>query len=126
MDIQPVQNLDRSFRGVGGNSAWYYLRLDEVIVSCSKVNALNGWLLGSNQMHLERSHVLQIKLVRRAAKESAELGDGMYIRSLSRRRQIAHRHVLDHAATQRAHLSHRGLPFQGWGQAPKPWQTKRP
>jgi hypothetical protein len=28
-------------------------------------------------MHLKRSHVLQIKLVRRAAKEPAQLGNGM-------------------------------------------------
>src|SRR5690348_16126147 len=77
-------------------------------------------------MHLECSYVLQIKLVRRAAKEAAELGDCMHIRPLSRRRKIADRHVLDHAS-QRAYLGHRGgLPFQGWGEAPKPWQTERP
>ena len=77
-------------------------------------------------MNLKGPDVLQIKLVRRTAKEAAKLGDGMHIRSLGRRRQIADRHVLDHAPTQRAHLGHRGLPFQGWGEAPKPWQTERP
>jgi hypothetical protein len=34
---------------------------------------------------------------------------------LRRWRQIANRHVLDHAAAQRAHLGHRGLLSQGLG-----------
>ena len=79
----------------------------------------------SNQMNLKGPDVLQTKLVRRAAEEAAELGNRMHIRSLGRRRQIADCHILDHAPTQRAHLGHRGLPFQGWGEAPKPWQTER-
>ncbi len=29
----------------------------------------------------------------------------------------ADRHVLDHAAAQRAHLGHRGPPVQGWGES---------
>ncbi len=79
----------------------------------------------SNEMNLKGPDVLQTKLVRRAAEEAAELGNRMHIRSLGRRRQIADCHILDHAPTQRAHLGHRGLPFQGWGEAPKPWQTER-
>src|ERR1043166_7459267 len=77
-------------------------------------------------MHLECSYVLQIKRVRRAAKEAAELGDCMHIRSLSRRRKIADRHVLDHAASQRAHLGHRGLPFQGWGESTQTLADRTP
>jgi hypothetical protein len=64
-------------------------------------------------MNLEGSHVLQIELVRRAAEKAAELGNRMHIRSLGRWRQIADRHVLDHAAAQRAHLGHQRLLFQG-------------
>jgi excisionase family DNA binding protein len=58
-------------------------------------------------MNLEGPDVLQIELVRRAAKEAAQLGNGMHIRTLCRRRQIADCHVLDHATTQRPHLGHR-------------------
>ena len=39
----------------------------------------------SNEMNLKGTDVLQTKLVRRAAKEAAELGDGMHIQSLCRR-----------------------------------------
>src|SRR5208282_2891230 len=40
------------------------------------------------------------------AKISAELRDGVDVGLLRRRRQIADRHVLDHASAQRAHRSH--------------------
>src|SRR4051794_24736357 len=76
-------------------------------------------------MNLERTDFLQAKSLRRAAEEPAELGNRVHIRSLRRRRQIADRHVLDHAAAQGAHLGHRGSPVQGWG-TPKPWQTREP
>ena len=75
-------------------------------------------------MNLKGPDVFQTKLVRRTPKEPAELGDGMYIRSLSCRRQIADCHVLNHAATQRAYLGHRGSPDPGLGAAPKPWQNE--
>src|SRR6516164_6934079 len=38
-----------------------------------------------------------------------EPADGVEVGSLRRRRQIADRHVLDHAPTERAHLGHRGI-----------------
>jgi hypothetical protein len=74
----------------------------------------------SDQMHLESADVLQIQLLGGASEEAAKLCNGMHIRSLCRRRQIADRHVLDHAATQRAHLGHRGSPVPGLGQHPTP------
>ena len=80
----------------------------------------------SNQMHLEGAHVLQVKPIWRAAEEAAELGHRMHVGSLGCRRQIADRHVLDHAAAQRAHLGHRGSPVSGLGCTPRPWQTEHP
>src|SRR5712692_1604154 len=69
-------------------------------------------------MDLEGSNILQTKAIRRASAITAELGDGMNVGSLRRRRQIADRHVLDHAAAQRAHLGHRGLLSEGWASTP--------
>src|ERR1700691_4602178 len=48
------------------------------------------------------------------AEISAELRNRVNVRLLGRRRQIADRHVLDHPATQRAHLGHlKLLPERG-------------
>jgi hypothetical protein len=66
-------------------------------------------------MNLESPHVLQTEFVGRATEEAAELGNGMHIRSLGCRRQIADRHVLNHAAAQRTHLGHRGISVPGLG-----------
>ena len=63
-----------------------------------------------NEMDLKGAHVLKVQPIRRAAKIPTELRDGVDVGSLRRRRQIADRHVLDHAAAQRAHLGHRGSP----------------
>src|SRR6516162_5073170 len=60
-------------------------------------------------MHLILSHLLQPEPMRRMAKITAEPADGVEVGSLRRRRQIADRHVLDHAATERARLGHRGI-----------------
>ncbi len=65
-------------------------------------------------MNLKGPEVLQIKLIGRAAKEAAELGDGMHIRSLRRRRQVADGHVLDYSPTQGLISVIGGLPIQGW------------
>ena len=67
-----------------------------------------------DQMQLEGTHVLEAKPVGRAAKESAELRDRMHVGSLCRRRQIADRHVLDHAAAERAYIGHLGV-SRLWG-----------
>jgi len=60
-------------------------------------------------MNLERVNILEPQPVRRPAEMTAELRDRMDVGSLRRRREIADRHVLDHAAAQRAHLGHLGL-----------------
>src|SRR3954447_9444757 len=48
-------------------------------------------------------------------KKRPNLATACTLRVLRRWRQIADRHVLDHAAAQGAHLGHRGSPVQGWG-----------
>jgi hypothetical protein len=55
-----------------------------------------------NELHLIGAHGFHIQPVRRAAKILTELRHRVDVRSLRRRRQIADRHVLDHAATKRA------------------------
>ena len=62
-----------------------------------------------DKVHLKGTHVLQVKPLRRAFEELAELGNRIDIRSLRCRREIADRHVLDHAAAQWADLGHRRL-----------------
>ena len=62
-----------------------------------------------NQMELVGPHLLKAKPVRRTAEMPAELGDGIEVGLLRRRRQIADHHVVDHASAQRADLSHRKL-----------------
>src|SRR6266536_3971727 len=66
-------------------------------------------------MHLEGADLLRAKTVRGPTEISAELRDCMDVRLLRRRRQIADRHVLDHAAAKRADLSHRKTScLKGW------------
>src|SRR5271166_5196452 len=64
-------------------------------------------------MDLECADVLQAKPVRRAAEKATEPGNGVHVGSPGCRRQIAHRHVFNQAATQRTHLGHRGSPVPG-------------
>ncbi len=63
-----------------------------------------------NQMNLEGVDIFQVQTIRGATKISAELRYGVEVRLLRRWRQIADRHVLDHAAAKRADLSHRNPP----------------
>src|ERR1700674_3435123 len=75
-------------------------------------------------MNLKGAHVFQAEAIRRASKISAELRDGVDVGSLCRRRQIADRHVLDHATTQRAHLGHLETScLRGGLQHPRSFQT---
>ena len=53
-------------------------------------------------MQLVGADLVEPELVRRATEMPAEVGDGVDVRLLRRWRQIADRHVLDHAAAQRA------------------------
>src|SRR5499433_718088 len=58
------------------------------------------------KMNLKRVDIFQAKTIRGAPKMPTELRY-IEVRLLRRRRQIADRHVLDHAAAKRADLSHR-------------------
>src|SRR5258705_9801314 len=58
-------------------------------------------------MNLEGMDIFQAETIRGATKIPAELRYSVEVRLLRRRRQIADRHVLDHAAAKRADLSHR-------------------
>src|SRR5712671_4613541 len=58
-------------------------------------------------MKLKRVDIFQAKTIRGATKIPTELRYRIEVRLLRRRRQIADRHVLDHAAAKRADLSHR-------------------
>jgi len=67
------------------------------------------------EVHLKGPYILQVQAVRRPAKMAAQILDRADVSFLCRRGQIADLHVLDHAATQRAHLGHLGdLLSQGW------------
>src|SRR6516165_3663531 len=66
-------------------------------------------------MNLKRMDIFQAKTIRGATKIPTELRYGIEVRLLRRWRQIADRHVLDHAAAQRADLSHRKTScLKGW------------
>ena len=61
---------------------------------------------GRDEMHLEGADVLQAKPVRRSAEMAGKLRHRVHVGSLRGRRQIADRHVLDHAPAKRAQLGH--------------------
>src|SRR5262245_50570787 len=63
-----------------------------------------------NQMNLEGVDIFQAEMIWGSTKIPAELRYGIQIRLLCRRRQIADRHVFDHAAAKWADLSHRKPP----------------
>src|SRR3954447_23835182 len=70
-------------------------------------------------MNLESVNIFQAKTIMGAAKVPAQLRYGVEVRLLRRRRQIADRHVLDHAAAKRADLSHRKTScLKGWALTP--------
>src|SRR6266403_2728367 len=71
-------------------------------------------------MKLKRVDIFQAKTIRGATKIPAELRHGIEVRLLRRRRQIADRHVFDHAAAKRADLSHRKTSCL------KSWAAKNP
>src|SRR5438094_10231097 len=61
-----------------------------------------------------------------SAKITAELRYGVEVRLLRRWRQIADRHVLDHAAAERADLSHRKTScLKGWALTPTVLSDRR-
>src|SRR6266700_2495705 len=54
------------------------------------------------QMQSEAAHVLRLGRVGRVAHERGEILDPLYVVMLGLRRELADRHVFDHAPTQRA------------------------
>src|SRR5436190_10559124 len=66
-------------------------------------------------MKLKRVDIFQAKTIRGATKIPTEFRYRIEVRLLRRRRQIADRHVLDHAAAKRADLSHRKPPVSRVG-----------
>src|SRR3974390_3632273 len=70
---------------------------------------------GRHQVDLEGADILQLKAIGGPTEIPAQLRNGGKVGSLRRRRQIADRHVLDHAAAKRADLSHwRTSCLKGW------------
>jgi hypothetical protein len=66
-------------------------------------------------MNLEGVNIFKAETIRRAAKIPAELQYCVEVGLLCRRRQIADRHVFDHAAAKRADLGHRKTScLKGW------------
>src|SRR5580658_7848881 len=61
-------------------------------------------------MKLIGSDILYAEAIRRRAKMPAELAERVDVGLLRRRREIADRHVFDHALAKRARRSHRGPP----------------
>src|SRR3984957_21045380 len=69
----------------------------------------------ATKINLEGSDIFQVQTIGRPTKIPAELRYGGKVGSLGRRRQIADRHVLDHAAAKWADLSHwRTSCLKGW------------
>ena len=71
-------------------------------------------------MHLVGADVFQPEPIRRMPEMPAELRNRVDVRLLGRRRQIADRHILDHPATQRAHLGHLKLLLERGLSTPHP------
>src|SRR6516164_8065648 len=75
-------------------------------------------------MNLKRVDIFQAKTIRGAPKMPTELRYCIEVRLLRRRRQIADRHVLDHAAAKRADLSHRKTSCLKGGAAKNPQSSQ--
>ncbi len=79
-----------------------------------------------HEMQLEAPQILEARLARRSAQEGGKGPDGADVTLLCPRREVAHRHVFDHALAQRAHacVGHGGLLSRGEVGHPDP-QTGR-
>jgi len=65
---------------------------------------------GGGKVDLIGPDVRQPQPIRRAVEVLGEFSDRVHVTSLRRRRQIAHLHILDHAAAQWIQLGHRRPP----------------
>ena len=93
----------------------YYLGKILSIVFDEAVTRTTDALTRSNQMNLEDVDIFQAQTIRGGTKIPAELRYGAELRLLRRWRQIADRHVPDHAAAKRADLNHRKIScLKGW------------
>ena len=61
---------------------------------------------GRGEVDLVGADFLQPEPVGRPVEMAGEFGDRVHVAALRHRRQVAHLHVLDHAAAQRGHLGH--------------------
>jgi hypothetical protein len=68
----------------------------------------------ADQVQLVGAHLLKAQPLRGTPEIPAELGDGIEVGLLRRRREIADHHVVDHPPTQRAEFSHRKLLSVRW------------
>ena len=80
------------------------------------------------QMQLIAAHVLEARRVGRSAKERREVLDPLHVVMLGLRRELADRHVFDHAPAQRAHrlVGHGDAPVLSEGCEPLIFKTGRP
>lgn len=65
---------------------------------------------GRDQMHLKGADIFKAKAVRGSAEMAGKLRHRVHVGSLRGRRQIADRHVFDHAPAKRAQLGHLSAP----------------
>jgi hypothetical protein len=72
------------------------------------------------QMELVAAHVLEARRIRRSPEERSEVLDPLHVVMLGLRRELADRHVFDHAPAQRAYclVGHRDAPVLGEGCEP--------
>jgi len=72
------------------------------------------------QMQLVAAHVLEARRIRRSSEKRCEVLDPLHVVMLGLRRELADRHVFDHAPAQRAHclVGHGDAPVLGEGCEP--------
>src|SRR4249920_4184634 len=83
-------------------------------------------------MKLIATHVFEVRGIGRAAEESSEVLDPLHVVMLGLRRELADRHVFDHAQPQRAYglIGHEGCSCRGEGCEPlisrqdAPWRYR--
>jgi hypothetical protein len=112
-DIEVIDDdLGRSAAG-SVQRAGFERMVAEICLGKKNRRAHTIWFSAGHEMPIETRCTWKARTSSRlsrsggAAEMPAKLGDGADVGSLRRRRQIADRHVLDHASAQRAHRGHR-------------------